>query len=119
MGKRSKTRPPSNPSRLLPSVGDPVSSLWYRLRRGTRLLRRQSDWERFVGEGWAERIMDESITDRFHAKQGRSIGRRVFNTDGRTLTVYLKRHYRLPWWHGLLATLFPNRAWAPGLREWQ
>lgn len=119
MGNRPQPRPSPNPSHLLPSVGDPVSSLWYRLRRGTRLLRRQGDWERFAGEGWAERIMAEPVTDRFHAKQGRSIGRRVFTAGRRELSVYLKRHYRLPWWHGLLATLFPNRAWAPGLQEWQ
>jgi heptose I phosphotransferase len=119
MGTRSHPRPTTDPSRLLPSVGDPVSSLWHRLRRGTRLLRRQPDWERFAGEGWAERIMGEPVTDRFHAKQGRSIGRRVFAADRRELSVYLKRHYRLPWWHGLLATLFPNRAWSPGLQEWQ
>jgi heptose I phosphotransferase len=119
MGNRPQPPPSPDPSHLLPSVGDPVSSLWYRLRRGTRLLRRQADWERFAGEGWAERIMAEPVTDRFHAKQGRSIGRRVFAAGRRELSIYLKRHYRLPWWHGLLATLFPNRAWAPGLQEWQ
>ncbi|HJZ57734.1 MAG TPA: lipopolysaccharide kinase InaA family protein [Gemmataceae bacterium] len=110
---------PSHPSRLVHAVGDPVSSLWHRLRRGTRILRRQSDWERFAGEGWAERIMAAAVTDRFHAKQGRSIGRLVLADGKARLGVYLKRHYRLPWWHGLLATLFPGRAWSPGLQEWQ
>jgi len=119
MGTPSRTRPPLDPSRLVPSVGDPVSSLWHRLRRGTRLLRRMPDWERFAGEGWADRIMAETVTDRFHAKQGRSIGRRVFESGGRGLSVYLKRHHRLPWWHGLFATLLPGRAWSPGLQEWQ
>jgi heptose I phosphotransferase len=109
----------ANPSRLVPTVGDPVSSLWHRLRRGTRLLRRQPDWERFAGEGWADRIMTEPVTDRLHAKQGRSIGRWVLDSDGGRLGVYLKRHYRLPRWRGLLATLFPGRAWSPGLQEWQ
>jgi heptose I phosphotransferase len=108
-----------NPSRLVPAVGDPVSSLWRRLRRGTRLLRRAADWDRFAGEGWEERIMTEPVTDRLHVKQGRSIGRRVFADGGEKLVVYLKRHYRLPWWRGLVATLFPNGAWSPGLQEWQ
>lgn len=106
-------------TRLAPKAGDPVSSLWRRLRRGVRLLRRQEDWERFAGDGWAERVMHVPLTDREHTKQGRSIGRKVF-TDGRDkLSVYLKRHYRLPWLHGLLATLMPGRAWSPGLQEWQ
>jgi lipopolysaccharide kinase (Kdo/WaaP) family protein len=119
MNEPSRQHRASNPSRLLPAVGDPVSSLWRRLRSGTRLLRRAADWDRFAGEGWEERIMSEPVTDRLHEKQGRSIGRRVFATGGAELRVYLKRHYRLPWWHGLLATLFPNGAWSPGLQEWQ
>lgn len=108
-----------NLSRLAPAVGDPVSSLWRRLRRGTHLFRRSVDWDRFAGEGWPGSIMTEPVTDRLHQKQGRSIGRRVF-VDGRArLSVYLKRHYRLPRWCGVLATLFPNQAWSPGLQEWQ
>ena len=109
----------NNPSRLLPAVGDPVSSLCRRLRRGGRLLRRAADWDRFAGEGWEDRIMSEPVTDRLHAKQGRSIGRRILAVGDAKLSVYLKRHYRLSWWHGLLATLFPNGAWSPGLQEWQ
>ena len=108
-----------NPSRLLPAVGDPVSSLWRRFRRGTHLFRRAADWERFAGDGWAERIMSEPVTDRLHEKQGRSIGRRIFVAGRDRLSVYLKRHYKLPRFWGLLATLFPNHAWSPGLQEWQ
>jgi len=63
--------------------------------------------------------MSEPVTDRLHEKQGRSIGRRVFTEGNARLSVYLKRHYKLPWLHGLLATLFPNGAWSPGLQEWQ
>ena len=63
------------PWHLLPSVGDPVSSLWHRLRRGTRLLRRQPDWDRFAGEDWPGRVMGEVVADKLHAKQGRSIAR--------------------------------------------
>jgi heptose I phosphotransferase len=35
----------------------------------------------------------------------------------RRLTVYLKRHYRLPWWQGLLATLWPGGEWSPARQE--
>ncbi len=109
---------PLHPGRLLPLVGDSVTSLWSRLRRGSRLIRKAVDWERFAGEDWVERIMTEPVTDRFHAKQGRSIGRLILTDGSDGLGVYLKRHYRLPRWHGLLATLFPERAWSPGLQEW-
>jgi Lipopolysaccharide kinase (Kdo/WaaP) family len=96
------------------------SSLWRRLTRGVRRLRQAPDWADFVGADWAERIMGEQVTDRLFRKQGRSIARWTLTaTDGRRLTVYLKRHCRLAWWRGVLATLFPRRAWSPGLQEWE
>jgi hypothetical protein len=94
--------------------------LWGRLTRGRRVVNRAADWDEFAGPGWADRIMTETVADRHHAKQGRSIGRWTLTApDGRTLVVYLKRHHVLPRWCGLLATLFPGRAWSPGLQEWE
>jgi heptose I phosphotransferase len=92
---------------------------WHRLFRGVRRLRQQSHWEEFAGPGWADRIMGLTLTDRFHAKQGRTIVRWTLGTIPRPLVVYLKRHYRLPWWHGLLALLCPNRSWSPAMQEWE
>jgi heptose I phosphotransferase len=69
--------------------------------------------------GWQQRIMEEVITDRLHAKQGRSVARWSVPGNGRALTVYLKRHYQLPWWRGLLATVWPGRGWSPALEEWR
>jgi heptose I phosphotransferase len=68
--------------------------------------------------------MQLEITDRFHAKQGRSTCRwKLPESPGQPassgLTVYLKRHYRLPWWQGLLATLWPAGNWSPAYQEWQ
>jgi heptose I phosphotransferase len=34
-----------------------------------------------------------------------------------TLSVYLKRHYRLPRWRGLLAALWPAGHWSPAIQE--
>jgi heptose I phosphotransferase len=59
------------------------------------------------------------LTDRFHAKQGRTIVRWTLQAHGRTLVVFLKRHYRLSWWHGWLALLFPHGHWSPAMQEWQ
>ncbi len=63
--------------------------------------------------------MQAAVTDHFHAKQGRSTGRWILQANGRRLSVYLKRHYRLPWWRGLLAALFPRVGWSPALQEWR
>jgi heptose I phosphotransferase len=104
--------------RLLPA-DTPTSSLWHRLTRGSRRLRSQPDWDDLAGRGWADRVMHLAVTDRFHAKQGRSIGRLALTADGASLTVYLKRHYQLPRWQGVLATLFPAGDWSPGVREWR
>jgi heptose I phosphotransferase len=80
---------------------------------------------RFAGPDWPDRIMDVAVTDRFQAKQGRSTGRWVLHAPAeagrkaRRLSVYLKRHYVLPWWQGLLAALWPGCGWSPALREWR
>lgn len=94
-------------------------SFWQRLMAGGRRLQQGADWSRFAGVDWADRIMAVDVTDRFHAKQGRSIGRWILQRDGERLSVYLKRHYRLPWWQGLLASIWPGRGWSPALQEWR
>lgn len=95
-----------------------IGRLWLRLRRGTRVIRRAADFDRLAGPGWPDRIMTVDAPDREHRKQGRSIGRWTVSDGVGSLTTFLKRHYRLPWWHGLLAALRPGRAWSPGLQEW-
>jgi heptose I phosphotransferase len=94
-------------------------TFWQRLIRGSRRVREQSRWRGFAGSDWAEHIMEVAVTDRFHAKQGRTIGRLVLESGGRRLVVYLKRHYRLPRWRGLLALLRPDTCWSPALQEWE
>jgi heptose I phosphotransferase len=97
----------------------PSDGCWHRLTRGRRVVHREPDWEGFAGADWLDGIMTETVTDRYHAKQGRSIGRWTLTaSDGRRLVVYLKRHYALPRLRGLLAALLPGRPWSPGLEEW-
>jgi heptose I phosphotransferase len=92
-------------------------TLWRRLVRGVRRLRQRPDWAELLGPDWADGIMDVAVTDRFHAKQGRSTGRWILHAGGKRLAVYLKRHYQLPWWRGLLATVWPGSGWSPALEE--
>ncbi len=61
--------------------------------------------------------MQAEVTDDFHAKQGRSTCRWHLDVAGRRLVVYLKRHYELPWRHGILAALVPGGDWSPAMQE--
>jgi heptose I phosphotransferase len=94
-------------------------TLWQRLVSGSVRLRYQPDWLTFAGPDWVRHIMTVAVTDRFHAKQGRSTGRWKVRANGRRLAVYLKRHYRLEWWRGLLASFWPERDWSPAMQEWR
>jgi heptose I phosphotransferase len=96
-----------------------AGTLWRRLWYGVQRLHARPDWPAFAGGDWAEHIMSVAVTDRFHAKQGRSTGRWILQTGDRRLAVYLKRHYRLPWWQGLLAALWPEGGWSPAWQEWR
>lgn len=86
----------------------------------TAVLRNTPDWPHFAGSDWPATVMNVRVTDKLHEKQGRAIARWTLNdADGRTLVVFLKRHYKLPKRDGLMAKLFPRRAWSPGLSEWE
>jgi Lipopolysaccharide kinase (Kdo/WaaP) family len=104
------------PDAAAPAAGS-LGSFWQRWTRGVRHFCARADWDPMAGSDWRERILDVRVTDDFHEKQGRSTGRWILQQNGRRLSVYLKRHYRLPWWHGVLAALWPRGAWSPGMRE--
>jgi Lipopolysaccharide kinase (Kdo/WaaP) family len=99
---------------------DEVGGLWSRWKNGFRRGRQSPDWADFAGPDWLDRIMSVELTDKLFKKQGRSIARWTLTTgDGRTVVVFLKRHFVLPRRHGLLAVLFPRKAWSPGMQEWE
>jgi hypothetical protein len=127
-GRSSDTEPrtiPGAPGNR-PNASRPENgSLWRRLLLGVRRLHHRPDWARFAGIDWADRIMEEPLTDRFYAKQGRSTGRWILQApvearaQSRRLSVFVKRHHQLPWWQRWLATLWPRQGWSPALREWR
>lgn len=57
--------------------------------------------------------------DRLHAKQGRSTCRVTFDSPHGPLSVYLKRHYRLPLGERLVAWLDPDGKRSPAGAEWR
>ncbi len=105
------------PAPLAAALAEGWGSFWRRLTRGVRHFRAGPDWNGLMGPDWPERILDIPVTDDFHQKQGRSTGRLILDEGPRRLSIYLKRHYRLPWWQGWLATLWPSGAWSAGMRE--
>ncbi|MGF1583611.1 MAG: lipopolysaccharide kinase InaA family protein [Gemmataceae bacterium] len=96
-----------------------MRNFFARLFRGCRTIKARPDWIEFVGNDWPDTIMTVIPTDDFHEKQGRSTCRWIIKKNGQQLSVYLKRHYQLPWWQGLFSLLFPWAHWAPGLQEWR
>jgi heptose I phosphotransferase len=84
-----------------------------RLRHGVWRTRSAADWPALAPDA----VMAVDVRDRFHAKQGRSIARWTLHRDHHRLTVYLKRHFRAPWWHGLAALVRPGRGWSAAWQE--
>jgi len=101
---------------IMPVASD---SFWQRLLRGVCRTQERGDWKKFAGDDWAQGIMHVDVTDQFHTKQGRSSGRWVLENQGKRLAVFLKRHYRLPWWQGWLAMFWPGHGWSPAMQEWR
>ena len=92
---------------------------WHRLMKGTRRVWCRLEWRALAGDQWDERIMSMPVTDRSHAKQGRSTGRVILRNQFGRMVVYLKRHRRLAWWRRALATFWPDHGWSPAFAEWR
>lgn len=88
-----------------------------RLRHGQRRVFAAPEWPAFAGDDWADTVLDVRVTDRYFVKQGRSISRWTLEHDRRTLVAFLKRHYRLPRWHGFVAALTGASGCSPGWGE--
>ena len=93
-------------------------SLWERLVRGTRWCWTAERFRAALPADLEATVMQWQLTDRYHAKQGRSTARVRLDAPGGPLSVYLKRHHRLPWLTRLAATLDPAGHRAPAAAEW-
>ncbi len=93
-------------------------SLLERLTRGTRWVWLSDEYRAALPEDLAESVMAIDSRDRFHAKQGRSTARVRFDSPWGSLSVYLKRHQRLPWTTRLWTLIHPKGHHTPASAEW-
>jgi heptose I phosphotransferase len=89
-----------------------------RLVRGTRREWRSEPYRDRLPADLDQRVMTLESADRYHAKQGRSTCRVRLDSPSGPLSVYLKRHYRLPWPARLAAWLHPGGHHTPAAAEW-
>jgi tRNA A-37 threonylcarbamoyl transferase component Bud32 len=59
-------------------------------------------WEATLGREWWRYILEASLKDRHHAKQGRSIARWTIANARHKRTVFVKRYYHCSMWKSLL-----------------
>jgi heptose I phosphotransferase len=100
-------------------------SFWERWARGVSWTWVNEQYRGRLPSGFDASIMTLESADRHHAKQGRSTARVVLHagidvqkSQAGPLSVYLKRHYRLPWKARLAATINPARPHSPAASEW-
>jgi heptose I phosphotransferase len=105
------------PEQRAPGPDSWAGSFWRRLVRGSGWTWIDERFRAALPADIEERVMTLESRDRYHAKQGRSTARVVFHTGARPLSVYLKRHFRLPWRCRLAALIDPAGAHSPGAAE--
>ena len=93
-------------------------TLLTRLFRGTRWSWRDERHTSALPSDLDSTVMTLESADRHHAKQGRSTARVRFDSGPASLSVYLKRHFRLPWPNRLAALLHPSGRHSPASAEW-
>jgi heptose I phosphotransferase len=98
-------------------------SLWDRLVRGVRWSWVDPRFRPILPADLDAAVMTLESRDRLHAKQGRSTARVIFHpatgpAANGPLSVYLKRHFRLPWPARVAALLDPGGRHSPGAAEW-
>ena len=100
-------------------------SLWLRLVKGVRWTFIDDRYRDALPPDLAENAMGIESRDRYHAKQGRATARVHFHGEhtgpgaGKSVSVYLKRHFALPWPARLAALVNPAGAHTPGSAEWR
>lgn len=104
----------------LPAEGH-SGNLFTRLVRGSRWSWRADRHAASLPVDFDASVMALEGGDRHHRKQGRSTARMRFDPaepGSSALSVYLKRHYRLPVWDRVRALVHPSGRYSPATAEW-
>ena len=94
-----------------------LGTLWHRLTRGVRWTWTSDEYRAALPADLDATVMAIESSDRLHAKQGRSTARVRFDSPWGPLSVYLKRHYRLPMLARVFALIHPTGRHTPGASE--
>lgn len=95
----------------------PLGTLVERVTRGVRWTWTSEEYRAALPADLEASVMALDSADRLHAKQGRSTARVRFDSPRGPLSVYLKRHYRLPLIARLAALVHPSGGHTPGAGE--
>jgi heptose I phosphotransferase len=98
-------------------VNPPLGTILERLTRGVRWTWTSDEYRAALPPDFEASVMALESADRLHAKQGRSTARVRFDSPWGPLSVYLKRHYRLPLRARLAALVHPSGRYTPGGSE--
>ena len=104
-------------------------SFWERWARGVSWTWVNEHFRGYLPEGFDATDHDPPLRGSASFKQGRSTARVVFHpkhdrvsdvteVSARPLSVYLKRHYRLPWTIRVATMLNPAKGYSPAAAEW-
>ena len=94
-----------------------LGTIWHRLTCGIRWTWTNDEYRAALPADLDATVMAIESSDRLHAKQGRSTARVRFDSPWGPLSVYLKRHYRLPMLSRVFALIHPAGRHTPGASE--
>ncbi|MCS7016877.1 MAG: hypothetical protein NZM42_12265, partial [Gemmatales bacterium] len=83
---------------------------WRRWRLGEVRGEYKPIWQRHFGQATVHDVLRFSVCEIASSKQGRSVGKLVVQDGNEKLVIFLKRHYRLPWWPRIMAWLWPGKS---------
>lgn len=90
---------------------------WQRWWQGKVVIESTPTWRSYFGEVSVQEVLRFSVQEIASSKQGRSVGKLTRMGPQGPLTVFLKRHYRLPWWQRL--TAWCGFGQSSAMHEWQ
>lgn len=92
-------------------------TLWNRVTQGVRWTWTSEEYRAALPPDLESTVMGLESSDRLNQKQGRSTARVRFDSPWGPLSVYLKRHYRLPLLSRIAAIVNPSGKHTPGASE--